>query len=163
MARHQNEPGKGSFWRIEPTNEIKVIEQAFNRKSRSSTPNSFNTTTNTTTTSNNNNNSMSTTFNSMKMNSGLADDDQYLMAKVPRLSHQHQSPQQHIQQQSPLQLRESPVQHDEYMFDKEAMSSSANALIQNIPVLCRLPISEEEISNFSHRHHNHHIETRAEF
>jgi len=41
VARNQNEPGKGSFWRIEPTNEIKVIEQAFNRKSRSSTPNSL--------------------------------------------------------------------------------------------------------------------------
>lgn len=39
VARHQNEPGKGSFWRIEPSSEIKVIEQAFNRKSRSSTPN----------------------------------------------------------------------------------------------------------------------------
>jgi len=38
VARHQNEPGKGSFWRIEPTSEIKVIEQAFSRKSRSSTP-----------------------------------------------------------------------------------------------------------------------------
>ncbi len=38
VARHQNEPGKGSFWRIEPTNEIKLIEQAFNRKSGSSTP-----------------------------------------------------------------------------------------------------------------------------
>jgi len=41
VARHQNEPGKGSFWRIEPSNEIKVIEQAFNRKSRSSTPNNL--------------------------------------------------------------------------------------------------------------------------
>jgi hypothetical protein len=39
IARQQNEPGKGSFWRIEPTSEIKVIEQAFSRKSRSSTPN----------------------------------------------------------------------------------------------------------------------------
>lgn len=39
VARHQNEPGKGSFWRIEPSSEIKVIEQAFSRKSRSSTPN----------------------------------------------------------------------------------------------------------------------------
>ena len=39
VARHQNEPGKGSFWRIEPSSEMKVIEQAFNRKSRSSTPN----------------------------------------------------------------------------------------------------------------------------
>ena len=39
VARQQNEPGKGSFWRIEPTSEIKVIEQAFSRKSRSSTPN----------------------------------------------------------------------------------------------------------------------------
>jgi hypothetical protein len=39
IARQTNEPGKGSFWRIEPTSEIKVIEQAFSRKSRSSTPN----------------------------------------------------------------------------------------------------------------------------
>jgi forkhead box protein K len=38
VARQQNEPGKGSFWRIEPSSEIKVIEQAFNRKSRSTTP-----------------------------------------------------------------------------------------------------------------------------
>ncbi len=38
VARHQNEPGKGSFWRIESSSEIKVIEQAFSRKSRSSTP-----------------------------------------------------------------------------------------------------------------------------
>ena len=41
VARHQHEPGKGSFWRIEPSSEIKVIEQAFNKKSRSSTPNSL--------------------------------------------------------------------------------------------------------------------------
>ena len=39
VARHQYQPGKGSFWRIEPTSEAKVIEQAFSRKSRSSTPN----------------------------------------------------------------------------------------------------------------------------
>lgn len=42
VARQQNEPGKGSFWRIEPTSELKVVEQAFSSKSRSSTPNGFN-------------------------------------------------------------------------------------------------------------------------
>lgn len=42
VARQQNEPGKGSFWRIESSSELKVKEQAFNRKSRSTTPNGIN-------------------------------------------------------------------------------------------------------------------------
>jgi hypothetical protein len=37
VARQHNEPGKGSFWRIEPTCEVKIIEQAFSRKSRTTT------------------------------------------------------------------------------------------------------------------------------
>lgn len=37
VARQQNEPGKGSFWRIEPTSELKIVEQAFSRKSRTTT------------------------------------------------------------------------------------------------------------------------------
>lgn len=35
VARQQNEPGKGSFWRIDPNSELKIVEQAFNRKARS--------------------------------------------------------------------------------------------------------------------------------
>ncbi|RNA37686.1 forkhead box K2-like [Brachionus plicatilis] len=46
VARQQNEPGKGSFWRIESSSELKVKEQAFNRKSRSSTPNGMSRTAN---------------------------------------------------------------------------------------------------------------------
>ncbi|CAF0830352.1 unnamed protein product [Brachionus calyciflorus] len=42
VARQQNEPGKGSFWRIESSSELKVKEQAYSRKSRSSTPNGLN-------------------------------------------------------------------------------------------------------------------------
>lgn len=34
VARQQNEPGKGSFWRIEPTSELRVVEQAFSKKTR---------------------------------------------------------------------------------------------------------------------------------
>lgn len=32
VARQQHEPGKGSFWRIEPNNEYKIVEQAYSRK-----------------------------------------------------------------------------------------------------------------------------------
>ncbi len=74
IARQQNEPGKGSFWRIEPTSEIKVIEQAFSRKSRSSTPNRVVYTSNGAASSNNNtsvNTSMSTNNNSMYMTNGI--------------------------------------------------------------------------------------------
>lgn len=39
VARQQNEPGKGSFWRIEPTSELKIVEQAFSRKRPGALPN----------------------------------------------------------------------------------------------------------------------------
>ncbi|CAL8301825.1 unnamed protein product [Merluccius merluccius] len=32
VARSQEEPGKGSFWRIDPTSESKLIEQAFRKR-----------------------------------------------------------------------------------------------------------------------------------
>ncbi|KPM05842.1 forkhead box protein K2-like protein [Sarcoptes scabiei] len=32
VARSQSEPGKGSFWRIDPSSEMKLIEQAFKRR-----------------------------------------------------------------------------------------------------------------------------------
>ncbi|ESO08614.1 hypothetical protein HELRODRAFT_74778 [Helobdella robusta] len=32
VPRSQEEPGKGSFWKIEPTSENKLIEQAFKRR-----------------------------------------------------------------------------------------------------------------------------------
>lgn len=32
MARSQEEPGKGSFWRIDPSSEPKLVEQAFKRR-----------------------------------------------------------------------------------------------------------------------------------
>lgn len=32
VARSQEEPGKGSFWRIDPASEAKLIEQAFRKR-----------------------------------------------------------------------------------------------------------------------------------
>lgn len=32
VARSQEEPGKGSFWRIDPSSEGKLIEQAFRKR-----------------------------------------------------------------------------------------------------------------------------------
>ena len=32
VPRSQSEPGKGSFWRIDPQSEVKLIEQAFKRR-----------------------------------------------------------------------------------------------------------------------------------
>lgn len=32
VARSQEEPGKGSFWRIDPSSEAKLIEQAFRKR-----------------------------------------------------------------------------------------------------------------------------------
>lgn len=32
VARTQEEPGKGSFWRIDPSSESKLIEQAFRKR-----------------------------------------------------------------------------------------------------------------------------------
>lgn len=32
VPRSQEEPGKGSFWRIDPTSESKLVEQAFRRR-----------------------------------------------------------------------------------------------------------------------------------
>ena len=32
MPRSQEEPGKGSFWRIDPTSEPKLVESAFKRR-----------------------------------------------------------------------------------------------------------------------------------
>lgn len=32
VARTQEEPGKGSFWRIDPASEPKLVEQAFKRR-----------------------------------------------------------------------------------------------------------------------------------
>ena len=71
IARQQNEPGKGSFWRIEPTSEIKVIEQAFSRKSRSSTPNRVVYTCSGNTISSNNQNNTSVNSNSMSVNNSM--------------------------------------------------------------------------------------------
>ena len=38
VARSQEEPGKGSFWRIDPTSESKLIEQAFRRRRQRGVP-----------------------------------------------------------------------------------------------------------------------------
>lgn len=32
VPRSQEEPGKGAFWRIDPSSEQKLIEQAFRRR-----------------------------------------------------------------------------------------------------------------------------------
>lgn len=32
VARSQDEPGKGSFWRIDPTSESKLIDQSFKKR-----------------------------------------------------------------------------------------------------------------------------------
>jgi hypothetical protein len=43
VARQNNEPGKGSFWRIDPKFQDKIMQQAFNRKrSRSANRNKLN-------------------------------------------------------------------------------------------------------------------------
>jgi forkhead box protein K len=67
VPRNQEEPGKGSFWRIETSNETKLLDQAYRRRrkrensgnSNSNTNTNSNTTTttttNTNTTTNNNN------------------------------------------------------------------------------------------------------------
>lgn len=38
MPRSQEEPGKGSFWRIDPQSESKLIEQAFRRRRQRGVP-----------------------------------------------------------------------------------------------------------------------------
>jgi len=38
VARSQEEPGKGSFWRIDPASEIKLVEQAFRRRRQRGVP-----------------------------------------------------------------------------------------------------------------------------
>lgn len=38
VPRSQDEPGKGSFWRIEPQSESKLIEQAFRRRRQRGVP-----------------------------------------------------------------------------------------------------------------------------
>ena len=38
VARSQEEPGKGSFWRIDPSSEIKLVEQAFRRRRQRGVP-----------------------------------------------------------------------------------------------------------------------------
>lgn len=38
VARSQEEPGKGSFWRIDPTSEDKMVEQAFRRRRQRGLP-----------------------------------------------------------------------------------------------------------------------------
>lgn len=38
VPRSQEEPGKGSFWRIDPQSEIKLIEQAFRRRRQRGVP-----------------------------------------------------------------------------------------------------------------------------
>ena len=38
MARSQEEPGKGSFWRIDPASEAKLVEQAFRRRRQRGVP-----------------------------------------------------------------------------------------------------------------------------
>jgi hypothetical protein len=42
IARQQNEPGKGSFWRVDDKCESKVIEQAYQRKRTRSITNNAN-------------------------------------------------------------------------------------------------------------------------
>lgn len=32
VPRSQEEPGKGSFWRIDPSSEAKLVEQAFRKR-----------------------------------------------------------------------------------------------------------------------------------
>lgn len=32
MPRSQDEPGKGSFWRIDPTSEMKLIDQSYRKR-----------------------------------------------------------------------------------------------------------------------------------
>lgn len=32
MARSQDEPGKGSFWRIDPNSESKLIDQSYKKR-----------------------------------------------------------------------------------------------------------------------------------
>lgn len=38
VPRSQEEPGKGSFWRIDPQSEVKLIEQAFRRRRQRGVP-----------------------------------------------------------------------------------------------------------------------------
>lgn len=38
VPRSQEEPGKGSFWRIDPTSESKLVEQAFRRRRQRGVP-----------------------------------------------------------------------------------------------------------------------------
>ena len=38
MPRSQEEPGKGSFWRIDPASEVKLVEQAFRRRRQRGVP-----------------------------------------------------------------------------------------------------------------------------
>ena len=38
MPRSQEEPGKGSFWRIDPSSESKLVEQAFRRRRQRGVP-----------------------------------------------------------------------------------------------------------------------------
>lgn len=38
VPRSQEEPGKGSFWRIDPQSEAKLIEQAFRRRRQRGVP-----------------------------------------------------------------------------------------------------------------------------
>ena len=38
MPRSQEEPGKGSFWRIDPASEAKLVEQAFRRRRQRGVP-----------------------------------------------------------------------------------------------------------------------------
>lgn len=38
VARNQDEPGKGSFWRIDPTSETKLVEQAYRKRRQRGVP-----------------------------------------------------------------------------------------------------------------------------
>jgi len=38
VPRSQEEPGKGSFWRIDPSSEVKLVEQAFRRRRQRGVP-----------------------------------------------------------------------------------------------------------------------------
>ena len=38
VPRSQEEPGKGSFWRIDPASEAKLVEQAFRRRRQRGVP-----------------------------------------------------------------------------------------------------------------------------
>lgn len=68
VPRNQEEPGKGSFWRIETSNETKLLDQAYRRRRKRENSSNSNTNTNsnatpTTNSKTNTNNNVNTTTN----------------------------------------------------------------------------------------------------